>query len=268
MLIGSVGDFISFGYIVAILIFITLASSLNIDSRLVVAILLLAVLYFGGSRMIFLGTFVLTMGYFARAYSMQRRTILILALSFFFLIAVEFFLQSGVGAEYDYDDFAALFSPLFIQSLLNQRLGIIVYLLPEVLASPRVIFGFSPDRFYFADYVWAEFLSVPTNLVLVLPGILEDVYIAALLVYYGVVGLAIIVLVYARVCRVCLFNLRRGAEDLAILGLLLLIAGVFFSFANQVYENRVFSFYFWLVMGLNAVAANDSDEHAERARDS
>jgi hypothetical protein len=95
--------------------------------------------------------------------------------------------DSGLG-EIDRRSLWFIFTPDYIEQAMNQRLGLIVYILPVFLFTTKSLIGFSPDKRYFVEHVGELGLPIPTILLEVLALVLEDVYWVAIYIYYGLIG--------------------------------------------------------------------------------
>jgi hypothetical protein len=146
----------------------------------------------------------------------------------------------------------SLFSPGIFEDFLNQRLGIILYLVPEFLHRWTALFGVGPDPLAVVDWFGRQ-PGIPAVLMLVLPGIAGDVYWCTLLFYYGLIGL----LAFLGILALCYRMMRNVAREtdgihgtMAQMAVLLLLASVPLNFVNQAFAIRQFSFYLWVAVGL------------------
>lgn len=149
-----------------------------------------------------------------------------------------------------------VFSAEYLRVAMTQRLGILLEVFPQFLSELRVVdvlFGLSPDRTILNRFV-ADMTEVPA----VLTGgvaIIEDVYWVALPVYYGLVGLTLfggfIVLIFGQLYRIARWGKELLERRLARIALLLLVVAVPLNLIGQYFETRQFSFYLWLMVGVN-----------------
>lgn len=169
------------------------------------------------------------------------------------LIALVFLSSFMIDAESN-RSFSYMFTSGYIQEALNQRLGILVYVLPKIGLSAHSLFGFSSDKFVMVEFVHANLTTVPSILVDVLQDVVEDVYWVALFIYYGWIGLVLWVLYLLGIGKRVVFIrgqfLSHTLKQVSTVALLLLMAAIPLNFLNQAFEVRVFSFYFWLMCGL------------------
>ncbi|WP_263786837.1 hypothetical protein [Salinibacter grassmerensis] len=149
-----------------------------------------------------------------------------------------------------------VFSAEYLRVAMEQRLGIVLNVLPQFLTDlsvADVLFGLSPDR-----TILRRFVADVTELPAVLIGnvaVIEDVYWVALPVYYGLAGLGLFVGFFALVAREVYRIAQKGKEllerRLARIALLLLVVAVPLNLIGQYFETRQFSFYLWLFVGVS-----------------
>jgi len=163
------------------------------------------------------------------------------------------FLASYAGFGSSNKSFLYFLSPDYLHNLQHQRLGVIEYFVVPYLRDSHLLFGLGPDRDYVVSYLIQKF-NIPTFMNAIGQGILEDVYWAALVLYYGILGLLIlalfIVFVYRKIgsyepeFRGDLFRSR-----LIVACKILLITLLPLNLTNQAFEVRQFSFYLWVLIG-------------------
>jgi len=149
-----------------------------------------------------------------------------------------------------------IFSAEYLRIAMKQRLGILLDVLPQFLSELRVVdvlFGLSPDRTILNRFV-ADMAEVPA----VLTGnvaVIEDVYWAALPVYYGLVGLSLfggfLVSIFGQLFRIAWWGKGLLERRLARIALLLLVVSIPLNLIAQYFETRQFSFYLWLMVGMS-----------------
>lgn len=212
-------------------------------------------IYLSGSRSVVLvAIFLLLMNYglvFGFVKLSQRLWLLLLLL---LLLTPMIFISDFVINAEDNRSFSYIFTPEYIMEALNQRLGILVYICPQIGLSANSLIGFSPDKFVFIDFVRINLPMIPQILVDVLQDVLEDVYWVALFIYYGWIGLGLWVLFLIGVAKKIKFIrdqfLSLTLTYISTVTLLLLLATIPLNFLNQAFEVRGFSFYLWLMCGL------------------
>lgn len=97
----------------------------------------------------------------------------------------------------------------------------------------------------------------------------EDVYWVALLAYYGFLGLALVLVLLARLVPAALRVRREGdALERASAGTLLALLCVIvpLTFLSPTFDLRTFAFYFWLLAGLGTMRSAARQAHEVRAR--
>jgi hypothetical protein len=166
------------------------------------------------------------------------------------LVPVSMVVSLGVTDTY----FFEIFSASYVEQAMDQRLGIVALVVPYFLSSLNltdVLFGLSADR-QILDRVISDMFNVPLNLVSEVATI-EDVYWAALVVYYGLIGFSLLTGFFWAVGRKVQSILQRTDDAvlrrLARIAILLLAVAVPLNFLGQFFEVRQFSFYIWLFVG-------------------
>jgi hypothetical protein len=160
---------------------------------------------------------------------------------------------AGVDPTDNY--FFEIFSGAYVDKAMEQRLGIVLLVLPHFLAglsAADILFGLSADRAILDQFV-SDMFDIPALLVQEIATI-EDVYWVALLIYYGVIGFALIAGFFSSVFRHVRTVLRTASGALetrvARIALLLFTVAIPLNFLAQFLETRQFSFYFWLFIGI------------------
>lgn len=266
-LIGSLGDFVSFGYILLFGILIYISRQAHGLRAAIILSIFLAVIFMTGSRTIFVVAFLTTSLYWLRKKTIAVRALFVVFALPLFPALFIFVAAAASSAEFEYSNFLSLFTPEIIDHLLNQRLGMLLFYVPSFLGDPAVLTGLSPDKVFIAGYVRENFDQLPYILLYYFDSLLEDVYPVAILSYYGIFGMF---LFYMMQLRIFLQARRTLNSDSAILSrmshLLVLAFPVInlLSLANQSFENRGAAFLLWLFVGLYASALN---LHAARTRE-
>jgi hypothetical protein len=147
------------------------------------------------------------------------------------------------------------FSQDYVQKAMNQRLGIVLLVVPHFLSNlglTDIMFGLSLDQRVLATMV-ADMFQVPLALLSQI-GMIEDVYWAALLVYFGVVGmgflLGMLFSIFGRLWTLLEWARTDLQQRLGHLALLVLGISFPLNLLGQYYEIRQFSFYLWILVGL------------------
>ena len=251
-LIGTTGDFVSFSYMMALGVMTTYFSKINKNLKFVLCLLFLLLLFMAGSRTVVLGT-IIAMALFAWFESRIDKQVLVLLLLMLCLTPIAWLMEDYTQLRvYSYEGYLALFDKRTLESLLNQRLGVQLYVIPEFIRSGDFLLGLSPDRFFISDRVGIDYTGVPIVLQRVLPEVLEDVYPSALFIYYGLPGLTLTIVIVTKLYRMAKVVHRNLDHALGGISMVVVMAMVLYSFGNQAIENRIFSFHFWLIIGLAA----------------
>ena len=253
MIIGSVGDFISFAYVIAIGMFIAIASDISRVKRVTVFFAFFALLFYSGSRTVFLGSFFSILYFYILTNSIDKKVISIIVVATVGIIGFVVMGSLSESVEYRYSSFLAIFSPQIIENLLNQRLGTLIYITPNYILSGDFLIGMSPDRFYLAEYVEQRYVGVPWILNAVLTNVVEDFYLLTLFLYYGLTGFLLLLVIFIVLWRMCWKVYRYFDRFVGALGILMLLGAGVFNIANQALEVRMFAVFFWMIMGFNCV---------------
>lgn len=250
-LMGTMGDNISY----AMFLLVGLAWWVSTTKPCGIKYLLGIMFFFipislSGSRSATIAAVIMVLAHQVLIFGWRRFIVLmVLALSIAVLV-----LPFVIVTE-DKRSFFYMFTSGYLESAFNQRLGIVAFILPPVFLNFHTVIGFSPDKYIFVDYVANSLTQIPEILLAVLPGVLEDVYWVALLVYYGLIGLSFFVLFYCGMVKKINHIRKISASTmqfrLGTIALLLLIIAVFLNLLNQAFEVRQFSFYLWLFCGLS-----------------
>ncbi len=156
-----------------------------------------------------------------------------------------------------------VFSREYQEHALTQRLGLVVYLLPNAFDGGITLFGYSSDVNIVAAAV-AEHFDLSAILTSVFIHVVEDVYWLAMLLYYGFIGLACFVLFFGKLTALVL-RLYKHATDAvakryALIASLLMLLTIPLNGINQTFEVRQFSYYLWLFVGI-AISASRNAIH-------
>ena len=262
-LIGTMGDTISFAYMMILgMVLWFFTCKFNLLKIFTGFVLFLAFIYLSGSRSVVLSSLLFVFGYFIWQYGFKRLSLYSVAVLPIFLSVV--FVASNIGffdSAGDNKSFWFIFNSDYIDMALNQRLGILVYIVPKLLFTTQNIIGFSPDKYYFAETVATNLPMIPEILLAVLPNVLEDVYWVAMYIYYGLAGF--ILWTGFLTCLYMLFNkflkhIPRSQCTLIMIAKSLLLLSIPLNLFNQAFEVRSFSFYLWLLCALALVSGRNS----------
>lgn len=214
-------------------------------------------LYLSGSRSVVIAAVIVVSAHHWMVLGSSKLSRKILLLTPLFITLVIFALLDSIDilpAAARNEDFSYMFTANYIQVALKQRLGILVYIVPQLLITPHSVIGFGPDKLLFVDYVNTNFHKVPHMLLAVLPDVIEDVYWVAQVAYYGFIGLFLWILFLLRSGKMIVFARKHAlsytSTRVTTIALLLLLISVPLNFFNQAFSVRGYSFYLWLMCGL------------------
>jgi len=249
-LFGTMGSTINFAMFMLVGLVVWLVTKEKQSVRLWGGtVVLVAMIYLSGSRSVLLASIFVIVVFNVLRYGRRAMVYAI----FGAMIATAVLALVTQGAEKR--DLTYIFTESYVQIALNQRLGLLVYVLPIFFSDIRTFFGFSPDKNIFIDFVRNDAIGVPSVLRAVLPSVIEDVYWFALLCYYGILGLACIGLFVLAVARrtsaIYLGEKDAFGKQLALASYLLLFASLPLNLFNQAFEVRQYSYYLWTFVGLS-----------------
>lgn len=252
-LMGTVGNTIN--YAVMLLIGIVLWLVVYARKKFVYwlgAAFLVSLLFFTGSR-----SAVLTSAFIIVCHQYLLRGKL-KSIALLAVILVSFIVIHPTIKADDEHEFLYFLSDSYIETALNQRLGIFYYIIPsmvrEGVSLHELLFGFSPDKMIFSNYVATSLTGLPPVLVDTSSVVVEDVYWFALFIYYGLAGFIIFVLLLTKVFVLCREVYGHGntifEKNISMICQLLILASIPLNFFNQTFEIRQYSFYLWMFVGI------------------
>lgn len=254
MIIGTVGDFLSFGYIMcAGIIFLLARQRLQFRTHLMLLILITMV-FLSGSRTIFLSSMLVVLFTFFTKAKPGTRILLLVSGLISTPPAILFLINRAAGTEFEYSAFLSIFRPEFLESLMNQRLGHAFLYLPQFVVQPDAIFGLSPDRVHATQFANTNLgTDLPYIFMATFNETLEDFYPAALITYYGLVGTTLFYFMYFRIL-LSAWRRRHHQNDLTayLARLVLFFVAIvhLLSLANQSFENRSMALFLWVTVGM------------------
>lgn len=261
-LMGTLGDTISFSFFLLYFNYFLL-SVINKRAFTFVLIAFNAVfVYLSGSFSSTVAVFLSFIAY--KIISGGIRLVVILkwvSLGFVFLLVVYFILPLDIKLQF-HEFILALY-----EGAKNSRLGLIVFGVPAYFSDLRFLFGFSLDKFVFADYL-KDIGQLPFILDSVIYFIIDDVYWFAFMIYFGVVGLVIYLLLLFSIIRSAISTSREaslvccstflGRVNVSQLVALSLVMLFWLNGINQASEVRSYSFFLWLFVGVYFHLINNS----------
>lgn len=152
-----------------------------------------------------------------------------------------------------FQNLSGVFTIEYFEIAQFQRLGTLTGI-PPIVLSDSPLLGYGPDEITTIERLNANLPRFNLPLFkrdsFTTKGF-EDVYWVALLAYYGILGLGLIVLIFHRFYVSFLYIYKRTQSQLtrnmAITAACLVGLGAFLLFFYRVLEFRSFSFYFWLI---------------------
>ena len=265
-LIGSMGNTINYGmfFVVVFVCWLVFRMEDKLTHWLVTLALFIPI-YLTGSRSVVIAAILALIVQQVMTHGRKRALAITFALVFVTASLLTLGLQQNSissGADRGYASrtrFFAMFTSSYVEEAMNQRLGMVVYLIPQFAQRGHVLLGYSPDKNIFLSAVADQFTGIPTILLLVLDAILEDVYWLALLIYFGIMGFALFViymwLLYRRVAGYWRRLPRRFETKFCFAALILLIVTIPLNCFNQAFTVRQFSFFLWTTCGFALCSA-------------
>ncbi|MEH6607775.1 MAG: hypothetical protein V7696_00285 [Halioglobus sp.] len=262
---GTFRNTIGFAYLMLIGLVVLLVSQRpSINYKLIFSISLAVCLcYLSGSRIVLLLMLALLALRFLglendwiklRKWFVLGPVLLVIAIyAYLGVLSLDLELQRG--------SMAYIFSPKILEGLMNQRLGIITLILPQVATDPMLLIGYGADKFSLAANI-ANTVDVPNQvLVDLLDQTLEDVYWIAILFYYGYVGFFLWILfffmVYNQLAKVEI-GMPTWVVESCRVAKILLLASIPLNFVNQAFENQIFSLALWTFAAITVAAMRQS----------
>lgn len=183
----------------------------------------------------------------------RRSRNVIISISLIGFVSLLFVARRIISADLPQGALLALFTAHYYVHAMGTRLGVIVSVFPFFLthAGWRVLLGLTPDPAILAPFIH----GMPQVPILLQPTVtpLEDVYWIALTMYFGVVGVGLLLLFYfglwKMVRRVLGSTERSFVRTLSWSAQQLLLTSLLLNFVSQTFEVRQFSFYLWTIVG-------------------
>ncbi len=160
-------------------------------------------------------------------------------------------MKEDVGA---FSNIANLFSSEYWSHFFSAERGWVISEVAPQLINSMPIIGYSPDP----DTAKALIIANSVNNMhrLSTYTALEDVYIVAMLAYYGIAGLMIYLMILFVLMRCGIYVLSyaraQNNRELAALScsfLAISLIAFIYSFFERIYEVKVFSYYYWILAG-------------------
>jgi len=264
---GTLGDTIFFALFMLVVLSVVLGQVKTVRLRhLIFIVLLFLSINFAYARAAIFGVFLMiAITYRVRAGRNRLVSMLIFLLLIVLLGTVLFYDSSFIQREFInplteqqniLQNVTGIFTVDYFQRAQSQRLGALTGIPPIVLATSPVL-GFGPDEDHTIGKLNEKLplfdLPLFKQKVFRKNGF-EDVYWAALLAYYGLLGLGIFILFMIKFYK-SIFEIFKKTgnpmiKNLAVTSLTIIGISFYLLFFYRVLEFRAFSFYFWLLPGL------------------
>lgn len=274
-LMGTMGNTIDYGafLVVGITIFLCCVPPERRFQRSAGVMLSFFCVYLTNSRSALIAAFVIVFCYLY--FRSGKRRALLFAVSTTTCIALIAIVLASGKALTNSDDyqsrtrFFSMFSNDYVQAAMGQRLGMVVYLAPDFLSDPAgVPFGYTPDSEVVVAKARSRFPNVPDALLLVLPGIIEDVYWLAIMIQYGLIGLTLFLSAFVWAIRTLLkrFHSETDTEtrNFILSALLLMLVSIPMNCFNQVLLLRQFTLCQWIFFAMAILPTMNCSSNSPR----
>lgn len=245
-LMGTMGNTINFAYFMLLGLIMTLFRDLYFLNKVCLILVFVILIFLSGSKAVFISSLLLLYWCCLKKIGVGKTVLVtLLALPIVFISA---YLMTPDSVRME----MLSSGESLLKGMKNSRLGV-MGLISKVVFSFQGVVGFSPDKYYIAEYISKNFPLLPSVFVIVLPRVLEDVYWVALYLYYGVIGLliwiSILFLVFKRIKETFQISGLSG-KYISLIAASLVVLSIPLNLLNQAFEVRTFSFYLWLFCGL------------------
>lgn len=264
---GTLGDTIFYALFMLVVLAVILGQAKTVRLHHVIFIFLLFLsVNFAYARAAVFGIFLMiAIAYRVRAGRTRLISMLILILLVVLLGTIFFYDSTFIQREFVnplteqqniLQNVTGIFTIDYFQRAQSQRLGALTGIPPIVLSTSPML-GFGPDEDhtinklneYLPDFDLPLFKQKAFR-----KNGFEDVYWAALLAYYGLLGLGIFIVFLLRFYKSIfrIYNKTRNplTKNLAVTAICIVGVSMYLLFFYRVLEFRAFSFYFWLFPGL------------------
>ena len=250
---GTFRNTISFAYIMLIGTIIILVSNTNIGPfrPKILSIVALFLIYISGSRIVFLLASLIIVAYVFRiqiAKIRRRRMLVLISLSLFAVITSYSYILS-LDLQFSPGSMGFVFSRSYIEAAMNQRLGVVSIIVPQLTKDLGFWIGLGADQNFVAKYVIQNTYIPNYALMASLYQTLEDVYWIAFLLYFGIPGLLLLLIfmrrLYSATYEIGASTNHWSVEPARIARILLLLA-IPLNFVNQAFEVQIYSLPLWL----------------------
>lgn len=239
--------------LVGMVFFISFSKRLNIGLFTLyvgIAYFMIA-LYLSNSRSAFIAASMAIILYYSMIGRLTKLSYFrIVAITAVLLLLTYLFVEKGTTNV----DFWYFLSPNFYDMLESQRLGML-RVFQAAFGDPRLLFGLSPDKSFVVDHIVHNY-KLPPLLAETSVRYIEDVFWVALIFYYGLIGVALLLLFLIHIYKKLRELERSGIitdfqQNMISSCKILLFLLIPMNFLNQTLKVRHFSFYLWLIIGFS-----------------
>jgi len=272
-LMGTMGNTIDYGafLLVGVALFLCVVPQRRRVARLIGISMSLLCIFLTNSRSAIIASVVILFVYTYMEHGRRRAlvlgTMVATCLSVVLLVLPIYQSSGDINSQYSSRTrFFDMFTSDYVQEAMNQRLGLVVYVVPDFFADvSSVAFGYTPDPKVYLVAAQKRFPHIPDSLLLDLAGIIEDVYWLALMIYFGVIGFALFAGAIAwaihALARAYRKEIAPDRRRFILFALLLMVSSIPLNCFNQVFLMRQFSLCLWTTFAL-ALSTQKEEFHA------
>jgi hypothetical protein len=259
---GTLGDTVFFALFMLIVLVILLGGVHRINLiNSIILIAIFVVINFAYTRAVVFSTILILLIYYrlkAGLNRVLRSAIIMIPIGLFGISMLastsqleEIYINPGKEQVSIFENITGIFTIDYFRRAQYQRLGALAGIPPTVLAS-KPFFGFGPNE----EFTIARLNESRPSFLFrtVVKNGFEDVYWVAILSYYGLIGLIIVILLLNKLYQSSKLIAKSSSQPqtkaLAVSVCLIVSITPFLLFFYRVLEFRIFSFYFWLLAGL------------------
>lgn len=260
---GTMGNTINFAYFMLIGLTLWIFSHKENNIKFwFITIFIFIFIFLTGSRGSMLAGILLIIGH--QIWSKGWKNIIFPTLTIIAIIIPMTLIQdiySNTHGDGSTKSVSSLFTDEYLEAALNQRLGVIVYIAPNVLFNVENLLGFVSTDIA-VDYIQNKLPTVPNILISVLALMMDDVYWVAMYLYYGIAGFfffsLFLISIYINIRRIDSKSTTPLCHRLAMISISLLLISIPLNFINQTLVTRAFSYYLWLFCALALASSRTS----------
>lgn len=261
---GTLGDTLFLALYLAIVLGVYLGQIEKVKLRHIIFILLLFIgINYTYTRAVAFGFFLMLFIFYRMRFGRDRSAVIVFVSSLLGLSGLIILLNSSyIQREYInplrkeqsfIQNLTGIFTVEYFERAQNQRLATLTGVPPIVLYD-KPLLGYGPDENTTIESLNANLPRFRLPLMRkdsFTKNGFEDVFWVALLAYYGLIGLGIIIILFYRFYTSFLEVHKNShsqlTRNLAVAASSIVVMGAFLLFFYRVLEFRSFSFYFWLI---------------------